>query len=120
MTWTVRLVSLVRRSGCQSRGTACRVKDYRRRGIATLCGQVGVRLPRFRCAGSGRPKRRGVATTCPLDPGAGPAAGVTRRAPKVDQVRFGHDAARKSTRDAQRVPRTASGRKWGCDDGRFG
>src|SRR4051794_5200575 len=38
--------------GC-GRGTACRVKDYRQPAIATLFGQVTVRLPRFRCAGCG-------------------------------------------------------------------
>ena len=31
----------------------CQVKDYRPRQIATLFGQVTVRLPRFRCAGCG-------------------------------------------------------------------
>lgn len=29
------------------------MKDYRRHGVATLFGQVTVRLPRFRCAGCG-------------------------------------------------------------------
>ena len=33
--------------------TTCRVKDYRQHAIATLFGQVAVRLPRFRCAGCG-------------------------------------------------------------------
>ena len=46
-------VHAVRRPECRSCGTACRVKDYRRHGIATLFGQVTVRLPRFRCAGCG-------------------------------------------------------------------
>jgi hypothetical protein len=40
-----------RRPECRSCGTACRLKDYRRREIATLFGRVTVRLPRFRCAG---------------------------------------------------------------------
>jgi hypothetical protein len=31
----------------------CQLKDYRPRQIATLFGQVTVRLPRFRCAGCG-------------------------------------------------------------------
>src|SRR3954464_3889877 len=43
----------VRRSDCRSCGAVCRVKDYRDHAVATLFGQVGVRLPRFRCAGCG-------------------------------------------------------------------
>ena len=43
----------VPRPECRGCGTACRVKDYRQHAIATLFGQVAVRLPRFRCAGCG-------------------------------------------------------------------
>jgi hypothetical protein len=43
----------VRRSDCRSCGDVCRVKDYRDHAVATLFGQVTVRLPRFRCAGCG-------------------------------------------------------------------
>src|SRR5690242_18665399 len=43
----------VRRPNCQSCGAVCRVKDYRDHAVATLFGQVRVRLPRFRCAGCG-------------------------------------------------------------------
>ena len=39
----------VRRSACRSCNGACHVKDYRPHRIATLFGQVVVRLPRFRC-----------------------------------------------------------------------
>jgi hypothetical protein len=46
-------VHAAQRPECRSCGTACRVKDYRQHGIATLFGQVAVRLPRFRCAGCG-------------------------------------------------------------------
>ena len=46
-------VHAMRRPECRGCGEACRVKDYRRHGIATLFGQVAVRLPRFRCAGYG-------------------------------------------------------------------
>jgi hypothetical protein len=46
-------VHAARRPACRSCGTACRVKDYRQHAIATLFGQVTVRLPRFRCAGCG-------------------------------------------------------------------
>jgi hypothetical protein len=46
-------VHAVRRPECHGCGTACRVKDYRRHEIATLFGQVAVRLPRFRCGGCG-------------------------------------------------------------------
>jgi hypothetical protein len=43
----------VRRPDCRHCGEACRVKDYRDHAIATLFGQVRVRLPRFRCARCG-------------------------------------------------------------------
>src|SRR3712207_134549 len=44
-------VHAARRPECRGCGAACRVKDYRHHAIATLFGQVAVRLPRFRCAG---------------------------------------------------------------------
>ena len=40
---------------CRSCGAACQIKDYRPHQIATLFGQVVLRLPRFRCAGCGEP-----------------------------------------------------------------
>jgi len=40
----------VRRPDCSCCGGVCRVKDYRDLAVATLFGQVTVRLPRFRCA----------------------------------------------------------------------
>src|SRR4051812_38460713 len=43
----------VRRLGCRDCEGVCRVKDYRQHAIATLFGQVAVRLPRFCCAGCG-------------------------------------------------------------------
>src|SRR4051812_39723362 len=43
----------VRRPGCRRCEGVCRVKGYRQHAIATLFGQVAVRLPRFRCAGCG-------------------------------------------------------------------
>ena len=43
----------VRRPTCRSCGGACHVKDYRQHRIATLFGQVTVRLPRFRCISCG-------------------------------------------------------------------
>ena len=46
-------VHAVHRPACRSCGAACRMKDYRQHAIATLFGQVTVRLPRFRCAGCG-------------------------------------------------------------------
>src|SRR3954465_10803892 len=42
-----------RRPPCRSCGAACQVKDYRPQQIATVFGQVTLRLPRFRCAGCG-------------------------------------------------------------------
>jgi hypothetical protein len=42
-----------RRPPCRTCGTVCQVKDYRPHRIATVFGQVTVRLPRFRCAGCG-------------------------------------------------------------------
>jgi len=38
---------------CSRCGHACGVKDYREHRVATLFGQVAVRLPRFRCAACG-------------------------------------------------------------------
>jgi hypothetical protein len=43
----------VRRPDCPRCGGVCHVKDYRDHAIATLFGQVTVRLPRFRCAACG-------------------------------------------------------------------
>jgi hypothetical protein len=41
------------RPDCRSCSGVCRVKDYRDHVVATLFGQVTVRLPRFRCAACG-------------------------------------------------------------------
>src|SRR4051812_41185901 len=38
-----------RRPSCRCCGGACHVKDYRQKRLATLFGEVTVRLPRFRC-----------------------------------------------------------------------
>jgi hypothetical protein len=38
-------VHAARRPVCRSCGTACWVKDYRQHAVATLFGQVAVRLP---------------------------------------------------------------------------
>src|SRR3954451_21044574 len=43
----------IRRPSCRSCAAVCQLKDYRPRQIATLFGQVTVRLPRFRCASCG-------------------------------------------------------------------
>src|SRR5689334_5528107 len=43
----------LRRPDCRSCGAVCHVKDYRDHAVATLFGQVTVRLPRFRCIGCG-------------------------------------------------------------------
>ncbi len=43
----------VRRPDCSRCGGVCCVKDYRAHAVATLFGQVTVRLPRFCCAGCG-------------------------------------------------------------------
>ena len=42
------------RPNCRSCGRRCPVKDWRPHRIATLFGEVRVRLPRFLCAGCGR------------------------------------------------------------------
>jgi hypothetical protein len=44
----------VRRPVCPCREDVCRVKDYRDHSVATLFGQVTMRLPRFRCGACGR------------------------------------------------------------------
>jgi hypothetical protein len=41
------------RLACSRCGRACQVKDYQDHAVATLFGQVTVRLPRFRCAACG-------------------------------------------------------------------
>src|SRR3954466_15786059 len=46
-------VHAVHRPTCRGCGARCRIKDYRQHAIATLFGQVAVRLPRFCCAGCG-------------------------------------------------------------------
>src|SRR5215211_323103 len=46
-------VHAVHRPQCRGCGAACRVKDYRHHAIATLFGQVTVRLPRYCCVGCG-------------------------------------------------------------------
>jgi hypothetical protein len=43
-----------RRPVCPCREDVCRVKDYRDHSVATLFGQVTMRLPRFRCGACGR------------------------------------------------------------------
>jgi hypothetical protein len=44
----------VRRPHCSHCDEVCRVKDHRAHAVATLFGQVTMRLPRFRCARCGR------------------------------------------------------------------
>jgi hypothetical protein len=44
---------VVRRPKCQRCEGVCRLKDYRDHAVATLFGQVTMKLPRFRCAGCG-------------------------------------------------------------------
>ncbi len=43
----------IQRPECPHCDRACRVKDYRDHRVATLFGEVTVRLPRFRCAACG-------------------------------------------------------------------
>jgi len=43
----------LRRPDCRRCGDVCHVKDYRDHAVATLFGQVTMRLPRFRCTGCG-------------------------------------------------------------------
>jgi hypothetical protein len=43
----------VRRPDCRRCSGVCHVKDHRERAVATLFGQVTVRLPRFHCATCG-------------------------------------------------------------------
>jgi hypothetical protein len=44
----------IRRLVCPCREDVCRVKDYRDHSVATLFGQVTMRLPRFLCSLCGR------------------------------------------------------------------
>jgi hypothetical protein len=64
----------VRRPDCRSCGGVCRVKDYRTRAVATLFGQVMVRLPRFCCARCGG-----------IEPGIGWPS-QCRSTPELDQL----------------------------------
>src|SRR3954452_4331722 len=65
----------VRRPDCRTCAIPCQVKDYRPHQIATLFGQVMLRLPRFRCAGCGGTEAgHGLAAHC-------------RSTPELDQVR---------------------------------
>jgi hypothetical protein len=45
------------RPDCASCGERFRIKDWRSRRVATLFGEVVVRLPRFRCPGCGHGER---------------------------------------------------------------
>ena len=70
----------VRRPVCPCREAVCQVKDYRDHAVATLFGQVTMRLPRFRCAACGRDRdRHQLAIALPLDTGTGPASGASVR-----------------------------------------
>jgi transposase len=44
---------VVRRQDCPRCAGVCHVKDYREHAVATLFGQVTMKLPRFRCARCG-------------------------------------------------------------------
>jgi hypothetical protein len=44
---------VVRRPDCSRCGGVCRMKDYRGHAVATLFGQVTIKLPRFRCVRCG-------------------------------------------------------------------
>src|ERR1019366_5766458 len=64
----------VRRPNCHSWGGGCHLKDYRDHRIATLFGQVTVRLPRFRCVACGA-----------TEPGVGWPLN-SRSTPELDQL----------------------------------
>src|SRR3954451_2985260 len=65
----------VRRPECRTCTTPCQIKDYRPHQIATVFGQVTLRLPRFRCAGCGGAEAgHGLRAHC-------------RSTPELDQVR---------------------------------
>src|SRR4051812_50143586 len=67
-------VHAVHRPECRGCGAACWVKDYRHHAIATLFGQVAVRLPRFCCAGCGAAEAGGGwPAHAPSPPGPGRA-----------------------------------------------
>ena len=56
------------RPDCRSCGGRCHVKDWRSHRIATLFGEVRVRLPRFLCAGCGRTETGVSWRSLPVDP----------------------------------------------------
>ena len=63
----------VQRPVCPCHDGVCTVKDYRDHAVATLFGQVTMRLPRFRC----------LAIALPVDAGTGSAPGAAVRADDV-------------------------------------
>jgi len=69
-----------RRPACCRCGGACRVKVYQDHVVATLFGQVTVRLPRFRCAACGG-RETGIAWPphCRSTTGTRPASGASLR-----------------------------------------
>ena len=56
------------RPDCRSCGGRCHVKDWRSHRIATLFGEVRVRLPRFLYAGCGRTETGVSWPSLPVDP----------------------------------------------------
>ena len=52
---------------CPCRDGVCRVKDYRDHAVATLFGQVTLRLPRFRCGACVRHAGQVVTRTMPFE-----------------------------------------------------
>ena len=53
---------------CRSCAVKCHLKDRRGHCIATLFGEVTVRLPRFQCPACDRTERGVLAITLPVDP----------------------------------------------------
>ena len=70
----------LRRPDCRRCSAVCHVKDYRDHAVATLFGQVTMRLPRFRCVGCGGNEAGHGWPSLPLDTGAGSASGASLRA----------------------------------------
>ena len=69
----------VRRPDCSRCGRVCHVKDYRDHAVATLFGQVTVRLAISLCRVWRDRGWHRLAIALPIDAGAGPASGASLR-----------------------------------------
>jgi hypothetical protein len=73
---------------CPACSGGCHLKDWRGHRIATLFGEVTVRLPRFRCTLQSHRDERRLAIAMPIDARAGPTAGSSFRLDDLSRRRW--------------------------------